>query len=125
VLPVEVVAYVGVAVGGIIPQAAVEWERLIQLVDPLAGIVDGRRNVRTRRRLGQRQRWCALNWRDVGTAAAARGEAGTFRALAWLLLLLPAGRASRAFHALHDDRRSIAHRGRRRCTLGALFLGAG
>jgi hypothetical protein len=58
-LPVEVVAYVGVAVGGIIPQAAVEWERLIKLIDPLAGIVDGRRNVRTRRRLGQRQRWCA------------------------------------------------------------------
>ena len=34
--------------------------------------------------------------------------------------------ACRAAHALHDDRRSIAVRGRRRCTLGAMFrwLGA-
>jgi hypothetical protein len=54
----EVVAYVGVAVSGIIPQAPVKWKRLIKLVDPLAGVIDGRRNVRGRRRLGQRQRWC-------------------------------------------------------------------
>jgi hypothetical protein len=48
-LPVEVVAYVGVAVGGIIPQAPVKWKRLIKLVDLPTGVVDGRL-------LGQRQR---------------------------------------------------------------------
>ena len=58
-LPVEVVAYVGVAVSGIIPQTPVKWKRVIQLVDLLAGVIDRRRNVRSRRRLGQRQRWCA------------------------------------------------------------------
>ena len=48
-LPVEVVACVGVAVGGIIPQAPVKWKRLIKLVDLPTGVVDGRL-------LGQRQR---------------------------------------------------------------------
>src|SRR5262249_43944466 len=45
-LPVEIIANVGVAVGGIEPQAAVQRERRIQLIDPLARIGDGRRNVR-------------------------------------------------------------------------------
>ena len=31
------------------------------------------------RRLGERQRWCALNWRDVGTAAASLGEPAALR----------------------------------------------
>jgi len=55
----EVVADVGVAVGGIKPQAPVERKRVIELVDLRAGVTDGRRNVNTRRRLGQRQRWRA------------------------------------------------------------------
>jgi len=80
-LPVHVVAYVGVAIGGIIPQARVKWKRVIKLVDPLARVVDGRRNVRSRRWLGQRQRGRALNWRDVRAAAASRAEAGALRAL--------------------------------------------
>src|SRR5262245_65840368 len=87
-LPGEVVADVGVAVGGIIPQAAVKWKRVTQLVDLRAGVVDGRRNVNARRRLGQRQRWCAQTCRVVGTAAAAPGDAGAFGALGHLLLLL-------------------------------------
>src|SRR5262245_61376427 len=128
-LPGEVVADVGVAVGGIIPQAPVKWKRLIKLVDLGTGIVDGRRNVRARRLLGQRQRWWAEKRGVVGPAAAARPDAGAFGALGCLLLLLllrlPAPGACRAAHALHDDRRSIAVRGgRRRCTLGAMFLGA-
>src|SRR5207245_6406577 len=56
-LPGEVVADVGVAVGGIKPQAPVEWKRLIQLIDLGAGVGDGRRNVNAGRWLGQRQRW--------------------------------------------------------------------
>ena len=120
----EIVAYVLVAICGIVPQAPVEWKRLIKLLDPLAGVVDRRRNVGRRGGLGQRQRWCALNWRDVRTAAAARGDPGTWRALSFLL---PCGSgALPAFHALHDDRRSIARRNLRRRTLGAgLPLGAG
>src|SRR5215510_3662770 len=58
-LPSEVVAYVGVAVSRIEPQAAVEWERLIELVDLGTGVIDGRRNVNTSRLLGQPQRWWA------------------------------------------------------------------
>ena len=58
-LPGEVVADVGVAVGGIMPQALVEWKRVIKLVDLRAGVIDGRGNVDTRRWLGQRQRWRA------------------------------------------------------------------
>src|SRR5258708_40098480 len=53
-LPGEVVADVGVAVGGIKPQAPVKWKRVIKLVDLRAGVIDGRWNVDTRRWLGQR-----------------------------------------------------------------------
>jgi hypothetical protein len=48
-LPVEVVACVSIAVGGIIAQAPVKRKRLIKLVDLPTGVVDGRL-------LGQRQR---------------------------------------------------------------------
>jgi hypothetical protein len=48
-LPVEVVAGVSIAVGGIIAQAPVKRKRLIKLVDLPTGVVDGRL-------LGQRQR---------------------------------------------------------------------
>src|SRR5262245_64401089 len=77
-LPVEIIANVGVAVGGIEPQAAVQRERRIQLIDPLARIGDGGRNVRACRRLGQRQRWRAESRRDVATAAASHAEEGGF-----------------------------------------------
>ena len=42
----EVVAYVGVAVAGIIAQAPVEWKRLVGLDDAVARAVDGGRVVR-------------------------------------------------------------------------------
>jgi hypothetical protein len=123
----EVVADVIVAITGIKPQAAVKWKRLIKLLDPLAGISDRRRSVRRRRRLGQRQRWCGLNWRDVGTAAASRGEPGGLRALGGLLpCRLPSALgALRAAHSLHDNRRSIARRNLCRTLGGRLPLGAG
>src|SRR5882757_7987179 len=57
-LPVEIVAYVGVAIGRIEPQATVEWKGMIELRDPLARVADGWRNVRGYRRLGH-QRWRA------------------------------------------------------------------
>jgi hypothetical protein len=38
---VQVVADVGVAAGRVVPQTAVERKRMIKLVDPLAGIIDG------------------------------------------------------------------------------------
>jgi len=78
---VQVVTNVGVPVGGIEPQASVEWKGMIELVDPLAGVVDGRRDVRSYRgrrrdpRLAasprQRERCC------VGTAPS-RNPAWTF-----------------------------------------------
>src|SRR5262245_53363617 len=44
-LPSEVVAYVGVAVSGIKPQAPVKRKRVIQLIDLRAGIGDRRWDV--------------------------------------------------------------------------------
>jgi hypothetical protein len=125
-LSVEVLAYVGVAICGIVSQTRVKWKRLVQLVDFRAGVSDRRRNVRACWRLGQRQRWCAKRRRDVWTATASRGDAGAFGALGWLVLLLPASGASRALYALHDDRCSVgAHHARCSCALRAMFLGAG
>jgi hypothetical protein len=48
-LPGEVVAYVGVAVSGIVAQAPVKRKRVIKLVDPLARVIDGRRNASIKR----------------------------------------------------------------------------
>ena len=56
-LPREIVTDEGVAIGGIIPQAPVKRKRVIELIDLGARVVDGRRNVNTRRLLGQPQRW--------------------------------------------------------------------
>ena len=128
-LPGEVVADVGIAVGGIIPQARVEGKRLIQLVDLRARIADRRRDVDTRRRLRLWQRGCGLICRDVSAAAASRPAAwpaGGRR----LLRLRAVSDAFRAAHALHDDGRPIAVRGRRRLlldvvTLDVVFLRAG
>ena len=38
---VQVVAYVSIAIGRIIPQTSVQWKGLIKLVDALAGVIDG------------------------------------------------------------------------------------
>jgi hypothetical protein len=127
-LPGEVVADVGIAVGGIIPQARVEGKRLIQLVDLRARIADRRRDVDTRRRLRLRQRWRGLICRDVSAAAASRPAARAARGR--LLCPLAVSDAFRAAHALHDDGRSIAVGGRRRLlldvvTLDVVFLRAG
>ena len=128
-LPGHVVADIGIAVGGIIPQARIEGKRLVQLVDLRAGIADRRRDVDTHRRLGPPQRWYGLICRDVRTAAASHPAARAVPALG-RLLLLAASEAFRAAHPLHDDRRSIAVRGRRRFILGVVthdvvFLRAG
>jgi hypothetical protein len=59
---VQVVAYVGIAVSGIIPQASVELKRLIELIDPLARVIDRRWVVRRNSR-----------WRDNARGAASVG----------------------------------------------------
>ena len=128
-LPGKVVADVGIAVGGIIPQARVEGKRLIQLVDLRARIADRWRDVDTRRGLRLRQRWCGLICRDVSAATASRPAARPARGRR-LLRLRAVSDAFRAAHALHDDGRPIAVRGRRRLlldvvTLDVVFLRAG
>jgi hypothetical protein len=53
----EVVAYVGVAVAGIVAQAPVQWKRLVGLDDAVAGAVNGGRVVRgDSQRRAQRRR---------------------------------------------------------------------
>ena len=52
----EVVAYVGVAVAGIVAEAAVQWKRLVGLNDAVAGAVDGGRVVRGDSQRGAQRR---------------------------------------------------------------------
>src|SRR4051794_9521071 len=101
-LPVEIVAEILVAIARIEPEAAVERERRIEVLDPLAGVGDLRRRVDRARRLGQPDRRRALNRGDVRPAAAARGEPAALHVLGWLLsgrLLLRRARGTlRAAH---------------------------
>src|SRR6266705_5077166 len=60
-LAVQVVAYIGIAVSGIIPQAPVELKRLIELIDPLARVIDWRWVVR--RDSGRLHRQGGRSWK--------------------------------------------------------------
>src|SRR4249920_1324516 len=130
-LSVEIVAQVGVAVGGIVPQALVKLKGLIELTNPLAGVADGRRVVRSgNRRLPQQGRtWeptrRGRRWNETG--ATSRDLDVAFRRLAFRLFarIAPALTGSfRPLQPLHDDRRSLIHHDvRYRRAIDGLLLG--
>lgn len=130
-LSVEIVAQVGVAVGGIVPQALVKLKRLIELTNPLARVADGRRVVRSgSRRLPQQGRtWeptrRGRRWNQTG--ATSRDLDRAFRRLAFRLFarIAPALTGSfRPLQPLHDDRRSLIHHDvRYRRAIEGLLLG--
>ena len=130
-LSVEIVAQVGVAVGGIVPQALVKLKRLIELTNPLARVADGRRVVRSgSRRLPQQGRtWeptrRGRRWNETG--ATSRDLDVAFRRLAFRLFarIAPALTGSfRPLQPLHDDRRSLIHHDvRYRRAIEGLLLG--
>jgi hypothetical protein len=130
-LSVEIVAQVGVAVGGIVPQALVKLKRLIDLTNPLAGVADGRRVVRSDSRPLPHQ---GRTWEPTRRGRR-RNETGTtsrdldvaFRRLAFRLFarITPALSGSfRPLQPLHDDRRSLIHHDvRYRRAIEGLLLG--
>jgi hypothetical protein len=130
-LSVEIVAQVGVAVGGIVPQALVKLKGLIELTNPLARVADGRRVVWSgSRRLPQQGRtWeptrRGRRWNETG--ATSRDLDVAFRRLAFRLFarIAPALTGSfRPLQPLHDDRRSLIHHDvRYRRAIEGLLLG--